>query len=189
MLGITKAAWQAHSGGDSMSHLELNQCVVRAWRLDDIESLIRHANNIKIWRNLKDTFPHPYTRGDAESWISGASSSESGTHFAIAVDGNAVGGIGIHPGKDVHRRTATIGYWLGEAYWGRGIATEALRAVSDYAFASFDFARLQAYVFEWNIASARVLEKAGYTREARLRKHCTKEGRTVDTFLYALVRE
>ena len=111
------------------------------------------------------------------------------THFAIAVDGKAVGGIGFHPGKDVGRRTAEIGYWLGEPYWGRGIVSEALRAVTEHAFAKHDLVRLQAHVFEWNTASARVLEKAGYTREARLRKSVTKEGRTVDSYLYALVRE
>ena len=109
--------------------------------------------------------------------------------FAIVVDGQAVGGIGIHPGKDVERRTAAIGYWLGEAYWGRGITTEALQAMTEYVFSAFDFARLEAYVFEWNIPSTRVLEKAGYRREARLRKKVTKEGRTVDCFLYARIRE
>lgn len=168
-----------------MTELTLKYCSVRDWRPTDADSLVLHANNIKVWRNLHDAFPLPYTRADAESWIQ----QTSPTHFAIAVDGNAVGGIGLHPGTDVHRRTAAIGYWLGEAFWGRGIATEAVRAVTKYAFATFDFVRLEAHVFEWNLASARVLEKAGYTREARLRKRVTKEGRTVDSFLYALIRE
>src|SRR5258706_16426599 len=108
--------------------------------------------------------------------------------FAIVVDGQAVGGIGVNPGKDVERRTAAIGYWLGETFWGRGITTEALRAMTEHVFATFDFERLEAYVFEWNLASARVLEKAGYTREARLRKKVTKQGSTIDCFLYARLR-
>lgn len=161
---------------------------LREWRKGDVESLVRHANNIKIWRNLHDAFPHPYTRADAEIWIQQTSLMPPGVIYAIVVDGEAVGGIGITPMKYEHRRTAAIGYWLSESYWGRGIATEALRAMTELAFDTFDLARLEAFVFEWNIASTRVLEKAGYTREARMKKRITKEGRTVDCFLYALVR-
>jgi RimJ/RimL family protein N-acetyltransferase len=168
--------------------LKLTTCTVREWRPSDVDSLVAQANNIKVWRNLHDAFPHPYTRADAESWIEKTSAQHADTVFAITVDGKAVGGIGFHRGVDVHRLTATIGYWLGEAYWGRGIASEALRAVTEHAFANFDFERLEAYVFEWNVPSTRVLEKAGYTREARLRKKVTKEGRTADCFLYARVR-
>ena len=172
-----------------MIELALENSVVREWLPEDVESLFRNANNRNVSRNLTDTFPYPYTMADAEGWIQRAGASDSKTHFAIAVDLSAVGGIGFHTRTDEYRRTATIGYWLGEPYWGRGIVTAALRAVTKYAFANFDLARLQAYVFEWNAASARVLEKAGYTLEARLRKHVTKEGRTVDSLLYALIRE
>jgi ribosomal-protein-alanine N-acetyltransferase len=169
--------------------LVLPKCKVREWRPGDVDSLVEHANNVKVSRNLHDAFPHPYTRADAEAWIEKTSADHSDTVFAIEVDGKAVGGIGFNLGKDVDRRTAAIGYWLGETYWGRGITTEVLRAVTEYAFEKFDLARLEAYVFEWNLGSARVLEKAGYTREARLRKRVTKEGRTIDCFLYARVRE
>ncbi|HYQ89921.1 MAG TPA: GNAT family protein [Candidatus Binatia bacterium] len=169
--------------------LRLPKCTVREWRPSDVDSLVAQANNIKVWRNLHDGFPHPYTRADAEGWIQKISTEHPDTVFTIDVDGKAVGGIGFHRGVDVQRLTATIGYWLGESFWGRGIAAEALRAVTEYAFAKFDFQRLEAYVFEWNLPSTRVLEKAGYTREARLRKRVTKEGRTVDCFLYARVRE
>jgi RimJ/RimL family protein N-acetyltransferase len=177
------------STGPRTIELKLKTCVVRAWRLSDVDSLVAHANNIKVWRNLHDGFPHPYTRADAEGWITKVSAEHPDTVFAITVDGKAVGGIGFHRGVDVHRLTATIGYWLGESYWGRGITAEALRAVTEHAFANFDFQRLEALVFEWNMPSTRVLEKAGYTREARMRKRVTKEGRTVDCFLYARVRE
>ncbi len=196
MLGAAARPVQGQSGEtvedrkpEAVVEITRKRFTLREWRPGDAESLAQHANNIKIWRNLHDAFPHPYTRADADAWIEQTSAVPSGTVFAIVVGGKAVGGIGINPMKDEHRRTAAIGYWLGESYWGRGIATEALRAMTDHAFATFDLARLEAYVFEWNLASARVLEKAGYTREAVLRKRVTKEGRTVDCFLYARVRE
>jgi len=169
--------------------LELTRCTVREWRPGDVDSLVKHANNIKVWRNLHDAFPHPYTRADAVEWVQQTARDHADTVFAIEVDGNAVGGIGLHPGKDVERRTAAIGYWLGEEFWGRGIATEALAAVTAYAFSKFDIERLEAFVFEWNLPSARVLEKAGYTLEAKLKKRVTKAGRTVDCFLFARFRE
>lgn len=177
------------SSGPRTIQLKLPTCTVREWRLSDVDSLVAHANNVKVSRNLHDGFPHPYTKADAVAWIKKISAEHPDTVFAIEVEGNAVGGIGFHRGVDVHRLTATIGYWLGEAFWGRGIAAEALRAVTEHAFANFDFERLEAFVFEWNLPSTRVLEKAGYTREARMRKKVVKEGRTADCFLYARVRE
>ena len=104
------------------------------------------------------------------------------------VEGAAVGGIGLDLRSDIFRRSAEIGYWLGEPFWGRGLTTEAVRAVTDYAFETFDLRRIDAGVFEWNRASMRVLEKAGYTCEARLRKSITKEGQTIDQLIYARVR-
>ena len=169
--------------------LKLARCTVRDWRPGDVDSLVKHANNIKVWRNLHDAFPHPYTRADAVEWSKQTARDHADSIFAIDVDGNAVGGIGLHPGKDVERRTAAIGYWLGEEFWGRGIATEALVAVTEYAFSKFDIERLEAFVFEWNLPSARVLEKAGYTMEAKLKKRVTKAGQTVDCFLFARFRE
>ena len=135
-----------------------------------------------------DRFPHPYTAADAESGSRSAGAQKPATTFAIVVDGAAVGGVGIELGADVFRRSAEIGYWLGEPFWGRGIATEALRAMTEYAFAHFDICRLEAGVFEWNPASTRVLEKAGYMLEGRARLGVIKDGRTGDRLLYALVR-
>ncbi len=168
--------------------LALRACTVRSWRTGDVPSLVRNADNRAVWRNLLDGFPSPYTQADAEHWIRHASSARPETHFAIAVLDHAVGGIGFTPLEDVHRRSARIGYWLGEPYWGRGIATEALTAVTAFVFENFDLERLEATVFEWNPASSRVLEKAGYTLEGRLRRSVTKDGQTIDCFLYALVR-
>lgn len=168
--------------------IRLQRCAVRSWRREDAGPLVRHANNLKIWRNVRDRFPHPYRREHAEEWIRTASALDPETQFAIAVDGEAVGAIGFEIGSDIHRRTAEIGFWVGEAYWGQGIATEAVRALTDHAFSSFDLVRIQAGVLEWNLASARVLEKAGYAREARLRRAAFKDGQVLDLILYAVVR-
>jgi RimJ/RimL family protein N-acetyltransferase len=167
--------------------LKLSRSTIRGWRLGDEESLVRHANNYKIWRNLRDRFPHPYTRADARQWLEKETAESSSTNFAIDVDGAAVGAIGLVLYDDVFRRSAEIGYWLGEEFWGKGIVTEAVAALTDYAFSNFDLCRIYAGVFEWNPPSMRVLEKAGYQFEARLRKHITKDGQTIDEFIYAIV--
>src|SRR5919206_3136879 len=168
--------------------VDLGVCTVRPWRAGDAASLVRHANNRRIWRNLRDRFPHPYTPADAEAFLRSVIGTTPETSFAIAVDGAAVGGIGLSLAEDIHRRTAEIGYWLGEEYWGRGIASAAVRAITDYAFTHLDLVRIWAGVFAWNPGSMRVLEKAGYTREATLRKSAFKDGEVVDEVIYAAVR-
>ena len=165
--------------------IELPSCVVRSWTWKDCDALVHHANNRNIWINLRDRFPYPYTREDGKRWLEIVTEIKPETNFAIAVQGEAIGAIGFSIQSDVGYRSAEIGYWLGEEFWGRGIATQALRAVTDYAFEHYDLCRIYAHVFEWNMASARVLEKAGYTLEARLKKSVTKDERTIDQLLYA----
>lgn len=150
---------------------------------------MRHANDREVWINLRDRFPHPYTTADARAWLQFVEQTVPQTSFAIAVETEAVGGIGIILNDDVFRRSAEIGYWLGRQYWGRGIATAAVRATTAWAFASFDLRRIYAGVFDGNPASARVLEKAGYTLEGRLRRSVFKDGKTLDQLLYAETRE
>ena len=169
--------------------IKLRTCTLRFWRRGDETSLMRHADNPLIARNLRDRFPHPYTPQDACEWVDHTLAEDPPLNLAIVVSGEAVGGIGIIPGSDIHRRSAEIGYWLGEAFWGRGIATAAVKAASQWAFENYDLNRLWASVFEHNAASARVLVKAGYQFEAQLRGAAIKEGRTLDELLYALVRE
>ena len=163
-------------------------CTVRSWEWRDRDAIVRHANNRNVSINLRDRFPYPYTVNDARRWLDSVVGRDPETNFAIAVADEAVGGIGFTVQDDVARRSAEIGYWLGEEFWGRGIATDALIAVTDYAFANYDLCRLYAHVFEWNQASARVLEKAGYVFEGRSRKSVTKEGKTIDQLMYAMVR-
>ena len=161
---------------------------VCTWRTGDETALAKHANNRNIWRNLWDRFPHPYTMDDAIAWVEAEKDRVPPTNFAITDANEAIGAIGLTVQDDVNRRSAEVGYWLAEPFWGRGIATHALRALVDYAFANFDLVRLYAEVKEWNPASTRVLEKCGFTFEGRLRKSATKDGHTIDQLLYALVR-
>jgi ribosomal-protein-alanine N-acetyltransferase len=168
--------------------LELPGCRVRPWRPGDEPALARHADSRKVWLNVRDVFPHPYTLADAERWVREAAAASPPTQFAIEVEGEAAGGVGLLLQEDVARRSAELGYWLGEAYWGRGIMTEVVRAFTDHAFATFDLCRVYACVFDWNPASVRVLEKAGYAFEGRLRKSVTKDGHTLDQLVYAVVR-
>lgn len=169
--------------------LSIGDYQIRSWEWQDRVALVRHANNPRVWINLRDSFPYPYTDGDAKNWIRFAREQRPETHFAIANPEEAIGGIGLVLQSDVNRLSAEIGYWLGEPFWGRGIASRAVQALSEYAFANFDLLRIYAWVFEWNPASARVLEKAGYRREGRLRQSVIKNGRVIDQFLYAILRE
>lgn len=163
---------------------------LRPWRRGDEPSLVRYANNPKIAAQLRDLFPSPYTPADARDWVDRASLRGSRpTNLAVVRGGEAIGGVGIVPYEDVHRHSAEIGYWLGEPFWGRGIATRAVEAMSRYAFERFDLVRLAALVFDTNPASARVLEKCGYRFEGRLVAAGTKNGRTLDLLSYGLVRE
>ncbi len=163
------------------------RCTVRPWRKGDVDALVRHANNINVARHLRDRFPHPYTRGDALDFLRMASSADDPSNLAIEVDGEAAGAIGYVRGADVERYSAEIGYWLGESYWGRGIVTEALVLMTDHVFETANLLRMFALPFADNAGSVRVLEKAGYLREGRLRSSSVKYGVARDQFMYAKV--
>ena len=167
--------------------LDCGKCKIRSWRPEDAQSLVRHANNLKVWRNLRDRFPHPYTPDEAQKWLTHAVSADPEVDFAIVFGGEAVGGIGFTLGSDVERHSAEVGYWLGEGFWGRGIATAALRAATRWAIAKFNLWRVFAVPFSDNIGSIRVLEKAGFVREGVMRCAAVKDGQVKDQVLYALV--
>lgn len=170
-----------------MMNIVLKKCVLREWRWEDKESLIRNANNFKIARMVKDRFPFPYQEADANDWLLTVTREFPQTNFAIVLQNQAVGAIGFEFQGDIFRRAAEIGYWLGEDYWGQGIMTEAVKAVTEYAFRNFDLCRIYAGVFATNPASVHVLEKAGYQFEGRLKKSITKYGETIDELVYAKV--
>jgi RimJ/RimL family protein N-acetyltransferase len=156
--------------------------------MSDAANVVKHGNNFNVWINLTDRFPHPYTLFDARAWLKQHVGMVPETLFAIEVEGAYAGEIGFHAQQGEHRLCAEIGYWLGEEYWGIGIATEAVRAMTEYLFAKHNLVRLHAHVFEWNSASIRVLEKCGYIREAVLRRSVIKNERIIDEMLYAFVR-
>ncbi len=165
-------------------------CLLRPWRADDAEALARHANNPNIARHLRDRFPAPYTLADAKGFLAHvARDTGPSTNLAIEVAGEAAGAIGFTRGSDIERYSAEIGYWLGEAHWGHGVMTEALRLVTREAFARDGLLRLFALPFAGNPASVRVLEKAGYQCEGRLRSSATKYGRPLDQLLYARIND
>lgn len=159
--------------------------VIRDWSKEDAPSLVRYANNRKIWINLRDAFPHPYTLGDAEAFLSRATQNVPRTLFAIATDTEAIGSIALTPAQDVHGFTAELGYWLAEPFWGKGIMTEAVKALSEYAFKELGLHRIFAEPYTNNSASARVLDKAGFVLEGILKENAFKDGRFQDQFLYA----
>lgn len=168
---------------------DIEGCVLRSWKARDRLSLVQHANNRKVWRNLTDIFPTPYTQADADDWIRLAAAPGRNIHLAIVLHGEAIGGVGINAREGNHRHVGRFGYWLGEAHWGRGIVTAAARALAHHALSSADFVRLEAPVFAWNPASARVLEKVGFALEGVHRLEVFKDGQFTDTLMYARVRE
>lgn len=161
--------------------------VLRGIRKEDNHSLARHADNPKIAANLRDIFPHPYTQSDADDFIGFVlDHNDPPLHFAIEVNHEAAGMISLMMKTDVYRLNAEIGYWLGEEHWNKGIMTAAIRLVTSYAFAQLGMIRVYAEPFATNAASIRALEKAGYTREALLRRSVIKNGEVLDSFIYSL---
>lgn len=161
--------------------------ILRKWQTGDEASLATLANNHKIWVNVKDVFPHPYTLADAHDWVKFAHNQAE--NYAIEYEGKAVGGIGLLFKDDIYRKNAEIGYWLGEPYWGLGIISDAIKQVVNHAFAQYEINRIYAGVFEYNPASMRVLEKAGFEKEAILKKSLVKEGKLYDEHIYVKFRD
>jgi len=175
----------AHPGEGAVLTLTAGACLLRAWWRSDAASLVQHANNRNVAQHLRDRFPHPYTRAHATAFLGHAAGADVTTNFAIVVDDAVVGGIGYIRGADVERFSAEVGYWLGEAYWGRGIMTAALQRLTQHLFDDVKLLRAFALPLADNQGSVRVLEKAGYEREARLRASCVKYGQPRDQYLYA----
>jgi len=169
--------------------IKFGEYKIRSYHKNDIEALIKYANNKNVTRNLRDSFPFPYTKKDAREWLRSACNQGREMNFAIANDEELIGGIGLMTQPDVYRYSAEIGYWLAEPFWGKGITTIAVKEMTKFAFENFYFNRLFAAVFEGNTASMKVLEKAGYKLEGKLRQTVFKEGIFKDQMMYSILKE
>jgi RimJ/RimL family protein N-acetyltransferase len=155
----------------------------------DAGSMASYANNYNIWRNVRDYFPHPYKPEDAVGFILFNEGVAPPTNLAIDYEGACVGVIGFIPQEDVYSKTADFGYWLGEPFWGRGIMTTAARRMVDYIFTHFEVVRIHAGIFEWNRASMRVLEKAGFKMDCVFEQAIYKDGQLINEHRYSLLKK
>lgn len=163
---------------------------IREWRIEDKTALAENLNNLKVLNNLRDGLPYPYTEKDAEDFIKAMLSSDKNKtfSFAITLDDKTIGSIGVFRCDNIHYRTAEMGYYIGELYWGHGYMTEAVRQACDYVFENTDIIRIFAEPFAYNTASCRVLEKAGFTCEGTLRSNAFKNENIVDMKMYARLK-
>lgn len=167
--------------------IKCGNCILRNWETSDLEGLVKNANNIEIAKNLRDGFPFPYTIAHGNEWLKIALNNPY--FFAITIDDKAVGGIGLTVGEDIERISAEVGYWLGEEYWGKGIASSALNGIVEYGFNKLDLKRIFATPLEQNIGSRRILEKNGFILEGILRNSIIKFDKIYNTALYAKIKE
>lgn len=165
------------------------ECSIREWIISDAGELAQMLNNKKILDNLRDGLPYPYTTQDAKEYITTMLAADKTKTFAFAIiaENKVVGSIGVFRCENIHFRTAEMGYYIGEPYWGNGIMTSAVRQVCEYVFANTDIIRIFAEPFAYNIASCRVLEKAGFQFEGLLRKNAVKNGVVLDMKMYSLL--
>ena len=162
---------------------------LRAWTMNDLPSMVKHANNFKIANNLSDGFPHPYTEEHGKKFLKMFMEDNSQLILCIEVNGEAVGSMGIHPRKDIYRKNAEIGYWLGEPFWGQGIIGKLIPEMVTKGFEMFDIERIYAPIFGRNKASQRVLAKNGFVVESRLEKTIFKNGEFEDEVVFGIRRE
>lgn len=167
------------------------KCRIRKWELSDAKDLAAALSNKKVQDNLRDGLPYPYTVQDGKEFISAMLSADENETFAFAitVDNMVIGSIGIFRQGNIHRQTAELGYYIAEEYWGKGIMTEAVKQICEYVFAKSDIIRIYAEPFAYNIASCRVLEKAGFQYEGTLRNNAVKNGKIIDMKMYSLLKK
>lgn len=166
-------------------------CSIRPWKIEDAPDLASAINNKKIHDNLRDGLPYPYTVKDAEEYINImlVSNKDQTFAFAITIDDRAIGSIGVFRKENIHSRTAEMGYYISENYWGKGIGTSAVKQMCDYIFQNTDIIRIFAEPFAHNIASCRILEKAGFVCEGILRKNAIKDGKILDMKMYSIIKK
>lgn len=164
---------------------------LKKWQMEDVKDVAHYANNERIAANLRNVFPYPYTLEDAEDYVRSCveNTEERQICRAIVVDGKVVGSIGVFCGSDVYERSAEMGYWLAEEFWGQGIMTEAAKRICTQAFEQFDIVRIFAEPYAYNTGSRRVLEKAGFSLEGIMKNGVYKNGKLCDYCMYALIKE
>jgi len=160
------------------------QVTLREWKRSDADALAAIANNKKIWDNVRDLLPYPYTKKDAKEWLELVKKQKTVTTFCIEVDGKPGGSIGVTLKDDVYKKTAEIGYFIAEEYWGKGAATEAIKQMVSYVQKEFDIVRIYAEVFEFNRASMKALEKNGFYLESIRKKAAFKNNMIVDDYVW-----
>jgi len=148
--------------------------VLRAWQADDLEALLRHADDPQVPRGLSDRFPHPYTRADGEAFLAGRVVDLDHPVLAIEIDGQACGSVAVRPGRGERSHGAELGYWLGRQHWGRGWMTQVVATYLDWVVPALQLQRVEANVLDSNPASARVLEKNGFVEEGLRRSALLK---------------
>ncbi|RMD84394.1 MAG: N-acetyltransferase [Candidatus Dadabacteria bacterium] len=158
---------------------------LRNYTKDDAERLVLLANNKNVSRYLTPRFPYPYTLNDAYEWIEKGAYTKGTTSKVIEFNSQFVGGIGLIQQEDWRSHIAEIGYWIGEPFWGKGIATEAVKQMTALGFGEFGYRKIIALVLAPNLPSVRVLEKCGYTLEAKLKDEVCKNGQYFDVLRYA----
>lgn len=163
--------------------------ILREWKKSDAEALAKMANNKKIWDNVRDHLPHPYTKKDAKKWLAKVKKQERVTTFCIEADGEMAGSTGFTLKDDVYRKTAEIGYFIDEEYWGKGVATEAIKQLVDYIKNNFDVVRIYAEVFEYNKGSMKVLEKNDFYLECIRKKAAIKNNNIINDFVWVKLME
>ena len=163
---------------------------MRQWQSSDAEALTNIINNTKILNNLRDGIPYPYTIENAKEFIAQTLNAEKNSQYAWAVlaNGKVIGSIGVFRKDNIHYRTAELGYYIAEGYWGMGIMTSVLKNVCKFIFENTDIIRIFAEPFAHNTASCRALEKAGFALEGVLRQNAVKNGKILDMKMYSIVK-
>lgn len=162
----------------------MNKIVLRPWQKQDTQELASIANNKNIWNNVRDALPSPYTVMDALQWIAHVNSEKPVLNFAIVCNGKIVGSIGCKPKDDISRKNIEIGYFVGEPYWGKGIATEAVKLLLGFISTKLDVVRVESHIFAQNKASMKVLQKNGFYLEAIHRKAVIKNNEITDDYVW-----
>ena len=164
--------------------------LITKWKIEYAKDLANSLNNIKVLDNLRDGLPYPYTENDAKDFINAMLSADTNKVFAFAIvyNNKCVGSVGVFRQENIHSKTAELGYYIAEEYWGMGLMTQAVKEICDYVFDNSDVIRIYAEPFMHNIASQRVLEKNGFCCEGVLKHNAYKNGRVADMKMYAKLK-